>query len=295
MTTDAALHVVIPTLGRAILQQVVRDCLTREDLLTRLTVVAQTPVTLPVDTWDLARSRGVQLDLVQLDAPIGAALARDVGTRRGSEPWVGWLDDDILFVAGSLSQLVQTCQARALAGSCGVVVNAAQNTAPYRLFKRLLFRGIFDDPRPRALLAEDLVPSRVLSGGMTVYRREAYERCRHTQLDYSGYTWGEDFVFSYCVSSAAEVMIDPTVRVRNEATGVRSSRDASEVAVARLHRYRDFARQQATSRRDWFHYLGVLLGVLVVGLREGGGRPVARAVGQEVTRAVRSVLVPARR
>lgn len=281
MSAARRMHVVIPTLGRDLLAVVVRGCLEREHLLGRLTVVAQRPVSLPADVHALASERGVLLDIIALDGPIGTASARCLGAARGKEPWLAFLDDDILFDAGSLSQLVETCEREGLLGACGVVTDAEQNTAAYRMFKRLLFRGIFADPRAVAPETRRLVSSRVLSGGLTAYRRDAYERCRHTQEHFSGYSWGEDFELSYCVSARGRVAIDASVRVRNAATERTRTGNASEVALARLRRYHAFAGRTAVRRRDWLHYLGVLVGVLVAGVRAGGGRQVWLAVGRD--------------
>jgi GT2 family glycosyltransferase len=199
---------------------------------------------------------------------------------RGDEQWLGYLDDDILFEAGSLSQLVQTCEQEGLAGACGVVTDARQNTAAYRIFKRLLFRGIFNDPRALPPDARELVPSPVLSGGLTVYRRDAYLRCADSLRHFSGYSWGEDFELSYCVSALGRLAIDPSVRVRNAASSI-ADLDPAEIALARLQRYRLFAQRTARERIEWVHYLGVLLGVLVVGVRAGAGRQIWLAVGRE--------------
>jgi glycosyltransferase involved in cell wall biosynthesis len=272
--------VVIPTLGRDVLQVVIRTCIDREHLMNRLTVVAQQPVSFPAEVHTQATQRGVQLDVVQLSAPIGTASARHVGALRGDEQWLGYLDDDILFEAGSLSQLVQTCEQEGLAGACGVVTDARQNTAAYRIFKRLLFRGIFNDPRALPPDARELVPSPVLSGGLTVYRRDAYLRCADSLRHFSGYSWGEDFELSYCVSALGRLAIDPSVRVRNAASSI-ADLDPAEIALARLQRYRLFAQRTARERIEWVHYLGVLLGVLVVGVRAGAGRQIWLAVGRE--------------
>lgn len=293
MNSARRMHVVVPTLGRELLPVVVQGCLEREHLLARLTVVAQRPVCFPADLAALAAQRGVLLDVVRVDGPIGTAPARCLGTERGSEPWVAYLDDDILFDAGSLSRLVETCEREGLLGACGVVTGAEQNTAAYRAFKRLLFRGIFTDPRAVHPQTRGLVSSRVLSGGLTVYRRDAFERCRHTQEHFSGYSWGEDFELSYCVSGLGRVAIDPSVRVRNADTERARTGSPPEVALARLRRYHAFARRTAVRRRDWLHYLGVLVGVLVAGVRAGGGRRIWIAVGRDALATLARLARPA--
>ena len=286
------LHVVIPSLGRDLLQHVVQACLDREELLERLTVVAQAPVDFPATLHALARSRDVHLEVVQLDHPIGAALARDVGARRGHERWLGFLDDDIVFDSGSLSRLVVCCEQQGLGGACGVVTNAAENTRPYRVMKRLLFRGIFSDPRAATVAKTDVSRTRVLSGGLTVYLREHYDRCAHTQRAFSGYSWGEDFELSFCVSTQARLAIDPSVRVRNEATALPRTSEPLHVALARLDRYRCFALRWSRNRRDWMHYEAVLLGVLLVGARSGAGPALWTAVGREARATILRVLRP---
>jgi hypothetical protein len=287
------LHLVIPTTGRPSCAEVVRQALLREPELARLTIVSQGPH--PVMGEDVVEvaTNGISVSEVSLPQPVGAAWARDLGARIGQEEFVGFLDDDIFFEQGSLSELVDHCRDNDLGGACGVVTNAAENTAVYRVMKRLLFRRIFADPRSRGPGSKMPFNSRVLNGGVTVYRRECYLRCAHTQERFSGYTWGEDFELSFCVSQHRRLAVVPTVRVRNEASGYRASGPTPRhVALRRLERYRSFAERHATSRLDWVAYAGVTVGVLAAGLRQGGGLSILRAATRELARAFWRALSP---
>ena len=223
------LHVVVPTVGRPTVQAVIRRALAHETSLARLTVVSQAcPPVVDGELLRVAAGHGVLLEEHCLPSRVGAALARlvgagggGVGGGGGGEEFVGFLDDDIAFEAGSLSDLVARCLDRGLGGACGVVTNAPENTRFHRLVKGVFFRSIFRDPRSAAVVAPTILRSPVLSGGVTVLRRRVFDLCADSLRGFpSDYSWGEDFELSYQASLVSVLAIDPSVRVRNEHLGL---------------------------------------------------------------------------
>ncbi len=287
------LHVVVPTIGRGACESVVRRLVEREPRVARITVVSQeTELPFLAALEKHARSAGVLLHEIQLPERAGAARARHIGSAAGSEPFVGFIDDDVVLTDGSMSSLALLCDERELAGASGVITNSPAPLIELRL-RQLLYRGIFRDPRPLALLSKkDYVPSPVLSGGLVVLRRENYERCSHVLERYSGYTWGEDFELSFCISRRAVLGVCPSVRALNTVYGSGENRAPTEISVARLNRYSRFARRYAKTRRDAFHYLLVLFAVGVTATRARTRRHFFRPWVAELAWASLALLTP---
>ena len=256
--------------------------------MARLTVVTQRcPRVLDDELATLAAERGVALHEVALAGAVGAARARHVGAAEGDEEFVGFLDDDIRFDAGSLSALVTTCTGGGWGGACGVLSVPDVSTVA-ALAKSVFFRSIFRDPRPLAAGRRRPVASNLLSGGMSVYRRDLYDRCAHAWLDSSPDARGEDVELSYAVSRLAPLAVDPSVRVQNlSGQNVEDGSDATARGMRNLARYRDFAIHHASSPRHRLSYCLVLVGVAVRWLAAGAGRPFARAVLCEAKQALR--------
>lgn len=289
---ERILQLVVPTVGRPTVVDVIRRALAEEPLLARLTVVSQAcPAVVDDSLLALGAVVGVVVEECRLDSRVGAARARVLGSH-GDEEFVGFLDDDIAVEQGTLSDLVVLCRDMVLGGACGVVVNAAENTRAYRLLKAMLFRSIFRDPRSAAVRATGVVPTPVLSGGVTVFRRSVFAACADAMDDFpAGYSWGEDFELSYRASLISLLAIDPGVRVRNEHLGMsRAEVDRDDVARRRIERYRGFADRHAHGPGEWAAYLGVVVALAGMSVRHGCGRDVRRLLVGEAGHAVRGVL-----
>ena len=144
------LHIVIATIGRSSCPSVAREAIAREGRLARLTIVAQGVRVVDDDLARLAAQRGVVLDEIVSARPVGAGRARYMGALLGNEDFVGFLDDDIGFEAGSLSVLADACERVGLGGACGVVT-VPRTSLVAVVVRTVCFRSIFRDPRPWAI------------------------------------------------------------------------------------------------------------------------------------------------
>lgn len=284
----------VPTIGRPTCAAVVREALHRERRLSRLTVVSQgCDACLDDGHRREAQRRGVVLSEIALPTAVGPAQARHVGALEGDEEFVGFLDDDITFVRGALTSLVERCERDGLGGACGVLVVPEAGPAG-RAVKALLFWSIFRDRRQWAAWATRPVRSAILSGGMTVYRRALYLHCAPAWSSFVPSGYGEDVELSFSVSRLADLVVDPAVRVdntqRQQSTG---PADPTARALQHLERYRSFAARHASTRAHWLAYGGVLAGTLGRGLHQGAGPAFVRAVLGEAVRTVpRVALAP---
>lgn len=284
------LHIVIPAVRPRSCASVAAEALEREPRLARLTIVAQACSVVDHRLQLEADRRSVVLHEVRLPDRIGPGRARHVGSQDGDEDFVGFLDDDIGFERGSLSALVDRCEVDGLGGASGVVASTGTNPAG-RLAKAVLFRSIFRDRRPSARSARRPVPSDILSGGLTVYRRALYERWAPSSTEFPPDGCGEDVELSFSISRQARLVIDPSVRVRNRDRELSvGPADPDSCAVRYLDRYRRFAARHATTRGHWVAYAGVLLGVLARGVSLGAGAPFVRAVRAEAAHAGREIM-----
>jgi GT2 family glycosyltransferase len=288
------LHLVVPTIGRPTVVDVIRRALADEPLLARLTVVSQAcPAVVDESLSGMGAAVGAVVEECRLDSRVGAARARLVGAGvGGDEDFVGFVDDDIVLDDGTFSQLVALCQDRDLGGAGGVVVDAPENTRAYRVLKRVLFRSIFRDPRMGPPAARGVVETPVLSGGVSVFRRSVFDACSGAMNDFpADYSWGEDFELSYRASLVSRLAIDRGVRVRNLHLGMsRAEVDRDDVARRRIERYRGFADRHAHRPGEWAAYLGVVAALAGMSVRHGCGRDVRRLLVGEAGHAVRGVL-----
>ena len=279
------LHVVVATVGRPTCASVLREALERERRLARLTVVTQCrePIT-GAELRDAAHQSGVTVTEIRLPSPIGPCAARHVGVREGDEEFVVFLDDDLRFLSGSLSGLVDRCVREGLGGASGVV-HVAETGLPSLLAKTVLHRSIFRDPRPWAGRVGRSVRSPILSGGMTVFRHELYVRCAPPCEEFGLDAVGEDVELSFAISRHASLVVDPSVRfdnlTRRQSIG---PADATARAYWRLARYRSFADRHAMTPRHWLAYGAVLAGVW--GRSAGAGTGFHAAARREVRRAI---------
>ncbi|MDQ6948100.1 MAG: glycosyltransferase [Actinomycetota bacterium] len=265
----------------------------RESRLARLTVVVQGGGRVVEGSMQLEADRmRIELKELVLDRPVGPATARFTGTSEGDEEFVGFLDDDIAFDMGSLSDLVDRCEAGQFGGASGVLATA-DTSLLHRRVKTMLFRSIFKDLRPSSVHARRPVSSDILSGGMTVYRRALYDRSASTSFHFPPDACGEDIELSFSASRCARLVLDPSVRVRNRTRGLSMGPiGTTNRALWRLDLYRDFAARHATSRRHWLAYGLVLIGVTIRGVGEGARWTFIRSALLEGARVARTLARP---
>lgn len=289
-TPGRDVDLVVRSLGRPHAVEVVRTAITRERRLRRVIVVWQSAEEVDVDDIrKLASTHGIAIDIVHSSKPLGLAGARLAGIERVRSAWTAFIDDDITFEHGSLDDLVECAEVRRGGGAGGFVRNYEENTTWYRLMKRLLFRGLFRDPRAEAAVRRKPFRSPVLSGGVAVFRTDLLKRNTFSLARFDGYGRGEDFEISFAVSRDAPLYIVPTVVVHNGARGL-LARPSVEVGIGRVLRYRDFALAHARSRRDWAAYGLVTLSLVIKEAWPPTSNGVMRYAWGEVRRALRMAL-----
>lgn len=119
-----------------------------------------------------------------LDASIaGLVAAKETAIAKSSGDLIMFLEDDVVLLEDYIANMEQGfIENSEMMGSCGLVVEVPVSNAYERLF-HLFHRGIFHDERVglhgnRNGSLKEMIPSSYLSGGLSAYRREVFERIR---------------------------------------------------------------------------------------------------------------------
>ena len=169
---------------------------------------SDTPTRQAVLDW--SRQRSPRFDIVWLDAPAGLTRQRNVGIDASRGRYVFFLDDDCVPLGGYFTALRAVLEDPACAdvgAVCGSIVNAMGQPLSKRWRARLALRIV---PRvrpgayypsctsvPMALqpIFAGWIPTDIVPGGATAYRRAVFERERFSEF-FEGYAQGEDLEMS---------------------------------------------------------------------------------------------------
>ncbi len=221
----------------------------------------------------------------------GLVEAKHVGVSHATGDIVCFLEDDIVLEPEYLSHIEASFLADPeMHGMSGVVTNTPRPSRAYVFLHELFHRGIFDDPRPRmyAKLARRntnvfksiLIRSPALSGGLSAWRKEVFERVSFDLA--SGFHMIEDIDFSIRVlrEFGPFLYINPRARLAHnfapagrDSFGRRESRKVREfITFYKKHR-RDF---RDTLWLVWL-LLGIALASCAVSMRYMTPKPIAGA------------------
>jgi len=132
----------------------------------------------------------------------GLTQAKNYGVSVSTGSVLLFLDDDVVLEKDFIEELARCLLVDdSLMGVSGVQVSEPRDLRQLaRLFYSVIFRvGPFADPRPRCNMQQKsqlCVPSKILSGGITAYRRQVFETLSFDEV-LTGYCLGEDVDFSY--------------------------------------------------------------------------------------------------
>lgn len=201
----------------------------------------------------------------------GLVEAKNVGVSRSTGDILCFLDDDIVLEPEYFSHIEDSFLANPeMLGASGVVTNTPRPSRMYVLFHEIFHRGIFEDPRPRlyAYIARQkaeklksfLIRSPTLSGGLSAWRKEVFERVSF-DLD-SGFHMLEDIDFSMRVQREFGPCLYINPRARLAHNFAPAGRDSFGRRESR--KVREFINFYKKHRRDsWetFWLTWLLLGI----------------------------------
>ena len=246
---------IIPTRHRAVdLGHAVASILGQERLPDELIIVDQSTDNLSKDDIVPRVGRASSIRLVYLhDTSItGLVDAKRVGSACASGELVCFLEDDVVLEPAYFRELERGFNEHPdMIGSSGVITNQPHSSSLYRALHGVFFRGIFKDGRPAiyeraARDPKDLLPSHVLSGGLSAWRRRVFERVSFDVRN--GFFMFEDMEFATRVVKefGPRLYVNPRARlehnfspVNRDVHGARQRRKTSEACI--------FYK----TRRDW--------------------------------------------
>ncbi len=130
----------------------------------------------------------------------GLVAAKDAAVKKSSSDVVMFLEDDVVIEEDYVANLAQGfVDHPGMMGACGIVSQVAGTGSLYRWIFHLFHRGIFYDKRVDVHGHTDknthqLIQSNYLSGGVSAYRREVFERVKFDTQN--GFFMLEDIDFS---------------------------------------------------------------------------------------------------
>ncbi|TAK90617.1 MAG: glycosyltransferase family 2 protein [Burkholderiaceae bacterium] len=182
----------------------------------------------------------------------GLVEAKHVAAQKACGEIVCFLEDDVVLEPEYLAEIeLGFVRNPSMVGCCGIIANQPKQSFLYGLFFQLFHRGMFADKRVAIYRKfqgrqNDLIPSKMLSGGLSAWRREVFSVI---PFDLSGgFFMLEDIDFSTRVARhfGARLYVNPNARlehhwspVNREAMFVRQRRKVKETIL--------FYRK----RKDW--------------------------------------------
>jgi len=254
-TGALTLSAVIPTKNRAAdLGKAVASILAQDRPADELMIIDQSPGTESFDLVQAMVPAGHATRLAYIHDPsiTGLVDAKRVATTRAAGDIICFLEDDIVLEPDYLRQIEQGFLAQPeMRGCSGAITNQPRSSPLFVWIHGIFFRGILHDPRIKIFsqTAKDssaLVQCDVLSGGLSAWRREVFERVAFDTRN--GFFMSEDIEFSTRVVRAYGhcLYVNPRARLLHAWSPV--NRD---VQNARQRRKLTEAVTYYKTRRGW--------------------------------------------
>ena len=112
---------------------------------------------------------------------VGLVDAKRVAVTRASGDLLFFLEDDVVLESEYIEKIINGFDINpTMVGSCGVITNPPKTGRLYCYLFHLFHRGIFIDNRVGVNIASaknmyQLIPSMMLSGGVSAWRREVFQ------------------------------------------------------------------------------------------------------------------------
>jgi len=246
---------VIPTLNRPLdLGKAVVSILNQTTLPDELIIVDQSvddDSQTQVETL-VADCKDIQINYIRDPNISGLVDAKRTAVSYAQGDIVCFLEDDIVLESDFIEQIISGfTQQPNMIGCCGIVTNMPQQALVHRLVFNLFHRGIYQDKRvgvygKREGRGHDLIASRMISGGMSAWRREVFVDVPFDPIN--GFFMLEDVDFSSRVASyfGPHLYINPNARLEHNCSPV------NREALAPRHRRKvmEFIKYYK-HRSDW--------------------------------------------
>ncbi len=265
---------VIPTKNRPQdLQRAVSSILGQKSPPQQLLIIDQSPgdeSRLAV-TAMCATMPDVQLIYVHDPTIAGLVPAKAASLAHAQGGIISFLEDDVVLEPDYFAEIeVGFVGHPEMLGCCGVVAGVGTLPSGYVAFFHLFHRGIFFDPRVgvhgyMSGKGHALIPSHTLSGGLSAWRREVFERVRFDVAN--DFFMLEDMEFS--TRAAAELgnhfFINPNARLEHHASPVNRARLPARQR-RKMREYIVFYKKRKTWPMAAFSLAWLMLGLFMESL-----------------------------
>ena len=220
------ISIVIPTMDRcAVLAAMLESILSQTVPADEIIIIDQSS---NEDTRQLAdkyaQEKAARIIYIQKADITGAAQARNIGMARASGDVIFLFDDDVILEADYIAQTLKIYDKDPKIGCVGgIITNYNSNSWSY-FFKRLFYVGPFTDNRLEIYCNKEMFDkkeyvetSKMGSGVMSLKKKVAdtYKFDEH----FVGYSFGEDFEYSYRISREYKLAIAPLARLDHKSLG----------------------------------------------------------------------------
>lgn len=265
---------VIPTLNRPIdLSKAVASILNQTVLPMALMIVDQS-----LDEQSRIEVEGlvceypdVNLQYIHDPSISGLVEAKRVAVSESKTEIVCFLEDDIVLENDFIEQILAGFTAEpGMLGCCGIVTNMPKQAFGHRFLFNMFHRGIYKDKRVDVFgkfggRGHDLILSKMLSGGLSAWRREVLSVIPFDPTD--GYFMLEDIDFSTRVENhfGPHLYINPNARLVHNCSPV--NREAVESRhIRKIIEYINFYKHRQSWPKARFNLVWLLNGLFIESL-----------------------------
>lgn len=211
----------------------------------------------------------VNLKYIHDDSIPGLVAAKKVAASLASGDIIMFLEDDVILEDDYIENMIQGfIHNHDMMGACGVVMEVAGADKFYQLFFHLFHRGIFHDRRvgihgnPQEW-NQKLIQSNFLSGGVSAYRREVFERVPFDTKN--NFFMLEDIVFStnaVRVFGEGKFYINTSARLEHRMSPVNRDRFTARYE-RKLREYACFYKLNRDQRWALLNFVWLLSGLFM--------------------------------
>jgi glycosyltransferase involved in cell wall biosynthesis len=206
----------------------------------------------------------------------GLVHAKSVGVGIATGDLICFLEDDIVLEGEYFKELIDGFkECKKIVGCCGVVTNPPFTNLYYLFFHNLFHRGIFKDKRP-SIFANyakshlSLIPSNTISGGLSAWKSEVFEKIKFDVLN--GFHMVEDIEFSTRVADSYPNQLYINSKVRLAHNFSPSGRDAEQQkqrrkAIEYIMFYKKHSNKNFAIFNLCWLFFGLLISSIVISLK----------------------------
>jgi glucosyl-dolichyl phosphate glucuronosyltransferase len=199
---------------------------------------------------------------------LGLVDAKRVATEKSSGDLICFLEDDVVLEKNYLNEIEKGFLInKNMVGCCGIITNPPAYTKLQLNIFKLFHRGIFNDPRVDIYgnfdgLNHLLIPSRMISGGLSAWRSEVFENVKFDVKNH--FHMYEDIDFSTRVYEHynGQLFINPNARLAHNFSPI--NRDMhGQLQIRKLTECIMYYKKRSKYRWSLAALLWLLFGLLI--------------------------------